>query len=297
MAHLTQADTDARAALGAAAGAKDVVVDGVRLAYDEEGSGPPLLCLHAIGHGAGDFAGVRERFRGRCRVIALDWPGHGRSGEDSAPASAGRYGALLAGFADALALEDAVVLGNSIGGGAALLLAAHRPRAVRALVLANSAGLDRADRLAGFATRAMAAFFAAGARGARWFPRAYAAYYRLILPSAPARAQRARIVAAARASAPRLLEAWRSFGRPEADLRAVAAQLRCPVLVAFAERDRVIQLSRNLPAVDRIPSVRLELFPAGHSAFLECPEAFDRALHAFLDGLPPPRHPAADAPR
>jgi 4,5:9,10-diseco-3-hydroxy-5,9,17-trioxoandrosta-1(10),2-diene-4-oate hydrolase len=209
------------------------------------------------------------------------------------PASARRYGALAAGFVDALALRDVVVLGNSIGGGAALLLAAARPQAVRALVLANSAGLDRVGAAARAATRAMAAFFAAGARGARWFPRVFDLYYRLVLPAAPAREQRARIVAAARASAPRLVEAWRSFGRPEADLRAIAAQLHCPVLVAWAERDRVIQLARNRPAIERIPRVRLELFPAGHAAFLECPDAFARTLAAFLDGLPPPRHPAA----
>ena len=292
MDELARPDREARLALGAAADAKEVVVDGVRLAYDDAGSGPVLLCLHAIGHGASDFADLRARLGGRCRVIALDWPGHGRSGEDAVPATARRYGALAAGFVDALALRDVVVLGNSIGGGAALLLAAARPQAVRALVLANSAGLDRVGAAARAVTRAMAAFFAAGARGARWFPRAFDLYYRLVLPAAPAREQRARIVAAARSSAPRLVEAWRSFGRPEADLRAIAAQLHCPVLVAWAERDRVIQLARNRPGIERIPGVRLELFPAGHAAFLECPETFARTLAAFLDGLPAPRHPA-----
>jgi 4,5:9,10-diseco-3-hydroxy-5,9,17-trioxoandrosta-1(10),2-diene-4-oate hydrolase len=226
-------------------------------------------------------------------VIALDWPGHGRSGEDAVPASAARYGALLAGFAEALALRDVVVLGNSIGGGAALRLAAERPELVRALVLANSAGLDRVGLSARLVTRSMAAFFAAGVRGARWFPRAFGAYYRIVLRGVPARAQRARIVAAARASAPRLAEAWRSFGRPEADLRAIGAGLRCPVLVAWAEQDLVIQLARNRPAIERIPGHALELFPAAHAAFLECPKAFARSLERFLDGLPPPRHPAA----
>ncbi|HVH05242.1 MAG TPA: alpha/beta hydrolase, partial [Myxococcota bacterium] len=118
-------------------------------------------------------------------------------------------------------------------------------------------------------------------------------YYRLVLPGPTARAHRERIVAAGRASAPRLVEAWRSFGRADADLRALAAQLRCPVLVAWAERDRVIQLARNRPAIERIPGARLELFPAGHAAFLECPDAFARTLAAFLDALTAPRHPAA----
>ena len=75
MTELTTADREARLALGAGEDAKEVVIDGVRLAYADEGAGPPLLCLHAIGHGARDFAELRARFRGRCRVIALDWPG------------------------------------------------------------------------------------------------------------------------------------------------------------------------------------------------------------------------------
>ena len=279
-----------RSALGAEPG-KEIVVDGVRLAYDDEGSGPALLCLHSIAHGAGDFAGLRARLRGRgLRVVCLDWPGHGRSADDSAPASGARCASLLAGFVDALGLEELVLLGNSIGGGAAIRFAAARPAAVRGLVLVDSAGLDRVDALARGVTRAMAAFFAAGARGARWFPRAFALYYSFVLPEPAARAQRERIVAASREMAPRLAEAWRSFGEPSADLREAAARLACPVLVCWAKRDRVLQLRRSLPAIRRIPHARLELFAGGHAPFLEDPEAFDRALLRFLDGLPPPRH-------
>jgi 4,5:9,10-diseco-3-hydroxy-5,9,17-trioxoandrosta-1(10),2-diene-4-oate hydrolase len=277
-----------RGALGASAPFKEVVVDGVRLAFDDEGSGPALLCLHAIGHGARDFEELRRRLRGRWRLLALDWPGHGSSGADAEPASADRYAQLLAGFVDALGLDPLVLLGSSIGGAAALRFAAARPAALRGLVLVDSAGLDRVDRLARLVTRAMSAFFAAGARGARWFPRAFAVYYSLVLPLAPARAQRARIVAAARESAPILAQAWRSFGEPGADLRELAAGLGCPVLVCWARRDRVIQLRRNLPAIQRIPRHRLELFPGGHAQFLECPPAFGAVLEDFLGALASP---------
>jgi len=272
-----------RAAVGAdGLTGREIVVDGVRLAYDEEGSGPPLLCLHSIAHGARDFAPLRERLRARARVIALDWPGHGRSGEDHAPASAERYADVLAAFVEALGLRDLVVLGNSIGGAAALRLAALRPDRVRALVLVDSAGLDDVDATARLVTRAMAAFFAAGARGARWFPRAFALYYRMVLTGPPSFAQRARIVDAAVEMAPRLAEAWRSFGEPSADVRALAAGLSCPVLVAWAKRDRVVQLRRSLPAIRHIANLRLETFAGGHSPFLECPDAFAGTLEAFL---------------
>lgn len=275
-----------RTALGAdETTGRSVVVDGLRLAYDDEGEGPVVLCLHSIAHGARDYAPLRERLRGRCRVLALDWPGHGCSAEDREPASAARYAAVLAGFVAALGLEDVVLVGNSIGGSAALQLAARRPDLVRALVLADAAGLDRVDAATRAVTRLMAAFFAAGARGARWFPRAVALYYRMLLTERPARAQRERIVAAAGEMTPRLVEAWRSFGEPDADQRALAAALACPVLVVWAKRDRVLQLRRSLPAIRRIRDVRVELFRGGHAPFLECPDEFAARLIEFLDEL------------
>lgn len=273
-----------RAAVGAdAQSGREVVVDGLRIAYDDAGAGRPLVCLHAIAHGAADFAPLRERLRARHRVIALDWPGHGRSADDRAPASAERYATILAGFVDALGLDQVVLLGNSIGGAAALRFACAFPERTRALVLADPGGLDAVDATVRLVTGAMARFFAAGARGARWFPRAYALYYRMVLPGEPARAQRARIVAAGTEMAPRLVEAWRSFGAPSADLRASAMSLACPVLVAWAKQDRVVQLRRSLPAIRRIPDARLATFPGGHAAFLECPDAFAATLEPFLD--------------
>jgi pimeloyl-ACP methyl ester carboxylesterase len=275
----------ARRAVGARDG--EVTIDGVRLAYDDEGKGPPLVCLHAIGHGASDFAGLRRRLAGRYRVIALDWPGHGASDDDRVRASAGRYTLLLAGVLDALGVERPIILGNSIGGAVAIRFAAAHPDRIRALVLANPGGLDRGGggRLNRAVTRTMARFFAAGARGARWYPAAFAAYYRLVLTEPVAREQRERIVAQGADVARVLHEAWHSFGDPDADVRALAAAVTCPVLFAWAARDRINQLARCRAAIARFPDARLETFRAGHAAFLEAPDAFAAALDAFLAGV------------
>lgn len=276
-----------RAAVGAAAPWKEAVIDGVRLAYDDEGQGPPLVCLHAIGHGASDFAGIRGRLRGGYRVIALDWPGHGCSAVDHETPSARRYAELLCGFLNALRIERVVLLGNSIGGAAALRFAAENPTRVRALVLANPGGLDRGGggAMNRVVTRLMAAFFAAGGRGARWYPRAFSAYYRMVLSEPAAAEQRARIIAQGSEMAPILSQAWRSFGEPDADIRPLASSIRCPVLFAWAARDRINQLGRCREAIGRFPSARLETFRAGHAAFLEAPEAFDASLDRFLSSL------------
>lgn len=273
---------DSRAALGAGAEAPRVSVRGVEIAYSVRGEGAPLVCLHSIAHGARDFAALQAALASERRVIALDWPDHGASGRDAEPPSARRYAEILADALDALGVERCVLLGNSIGGAAALELAAARPERVAGLVLVDSGGLVPVHVGTRLLTRAMAAFFAAGSRGARWYPRAFSIYYGLVLPGAPAREQRERIVAAGTDSAQTLADAWRSFGRPEADLREAAAKLRCPVLVAWARSDRVIPLALVRAAIRRIPGAELEVFPGGHAPFLECPEQFEPALRRFL---------------
>lgn len=285
----------ARAAVGVVPPWRPVDVDGVRLAVGDQGTGPTLVCLHAIGHGAGDFTRLRGALAPRWRVLAPDWPGQGRSGADRVPASAARYAELLEGLLDACEVRQAVLLGNSIGGAVAIRFAAARPGRVAALVLENPGGLDPPDRLARTAIRAMVAFFAAGARGAPWFRGAFAAYYRLVLQRGAAATQRRRIVASAYEIAPVLRDAWTSFGQPDADLRPLLAAIRCPVLVAWAARDQLVQLRRSRPALRAFPSARLETFPAGHAAHLETPDAFEAALGRFLDGLPSLEAPAPRA--
>ena len=277
------AATAARADVGAVAPWREITVDGVRLAYDDEGAGPLIVCLHAIGHGSRDFARLRAHLRSRYHVVALDWPGRGCSGEDPIPASATRYTALLERFLAAFGPQPVILVGNSIGGTVAVRFAADHPDRVRALVLANPGRLDRTDFLTRIFTKLMSRFFAAGARGARWYPRAFAAYYRMVLPSPAAADQRARIIAAAREVAPVLAQAWRSFGMPGAEVGPLAPKVTCPVLFTWAKRDRINQLSRARQAIEQFPNARLELFDAGHCPFVEMPDEFETSLDRFLN--------------
>jgi 4,5:9,10-diseco-3-hydroxy-5,9,17-trioxoandrosta-1(10),2-diene-4-oate hydrolase len=283
--HLPSAASAARAAVGASAACRVVEIDGVRLAYDDEGAGEAVVCLHAIGHGAGDFAAFRSRHRDRHRVIALDWPGQGRSGDDHVAPSSTRYADLLAGFLDALRLERVILLGNSIGGAAALRVAAVRPRGIRGVVAANPGGLVADGRQKRLFTAAVAGFFARGARGAWWYRRAFAALYGRVLSEAPAAGQRARIVATWREAAPLLTAAWRSFGERQDDLSEILPRIACPVLVTWSTGDRLNPLRANRPGIARLTDARLVTFAGGHAPFLEVPQAFDAAFARFVDGL------------
>jgi pimeloyl-ACP methyl ester carboxylesterase len=273
-----------RAETGVPAASPTVVVDGVTLAYDRQGAGPPVVCLSAIGHGARDFDALAAAIQDRFEVIRLDWPGHGLSGDDPQPASATRYAQLLEGLLETLGVARPIVIGCSVGGAAAIRLASVWP--VRALVLCDTGGLVEVNATARRFTGLFARFFAAGERGAGWFGAAFAAYYRfLVLPSPAARQQRRRIVAAGYETAGVTRQAWESFGRPDADVRDLLAKAAIPVWFAWASKDRVIPLSFCRPAIDATPGATLALFDAGHAAFLEQPEAFARGFLEFAEGL------------
>jgi pimeloyl-ACP methyl ester carboxylesterase len=259
--------------------------EGIRLAYSDQGQGMTLVCLHAIGHGSRDFLAVREALKNSHRVITLDWPGHGLSDDDTEDASAARYAQLLTAFLEHLKLEHVVLLGNSIGGAAAIRCAANLPDRVVALILADPAGLDRVDWLSKAMIRLMVGFFAAGVRQARWFPAAFAAYYHLVLPSPAAREERSRLVASAYEIAAVLEQAWRSFGRAQADLRPLIPKIEQPVLFTWAVSDRIVQLGRNLDSIRQFRHARLVRFPGGHSPFLEAPAEFLEATRPFLASL------------
>jgi len=274
-----------RSELGAPAGSAMVEAGGVRIAVARWGSGPPVVGLHAIGHGARDFEALAARIGDRFEVIALDWPGHGRSDEDRRePASATRYADLLGIVLTKLGVSNPIVVGNSIGGAAAMIHAARAP--VRGLVLCDCGGLVEVDTEVRRIIGLFVGFFWAGVRRAWWYRPLFALYYRLVLPARAARDQRRRIVAAAVELAPVLVQAWTSFAQPEADLRALAAGLDAPVWFAWARSDRVIPLARCRPAIEAMRDARLTQFAGGHAAFLEQPDAFAAGFEAFIATLP-----------
>jgi 4,5:9,10-diseco-3-hydroxy-5,9,17-trioxoandrosta-1(10),2-diene-4-oate hydrolase len=271
-----------------------VQTDGVSLAIHRVGRGAPVVCLAAIGHDAHDFNPLAERISQRFELIAVEWPGHGQSGDDSASASASRYADLLVDCLDQLALESPIILGNSIGGAAAIICASRRP--VRGLALCSSGGLVEITPLVRRITRAQRNFFAAGERGAWWFGPAFWLMYCFILTERPAAAQRRRIIAGGRKRAGIFQQAWTSFGEPAADLRDLAAKLDVPIWAAWARKEITIPLRFCLPAIKRFRQGALSTFKCGHAAFLEQPDAFAREFLAFADRLEPSRRDPGRTP-
>ncbi|MFG3436412.1 alpha/beta fold hydrolase [Nonomuraea sp. NPDC047897] len=114
-------------------------VNGISLTFRAEGdaAAPPMVLLHGRTADHNDWNGVTQHFAARHHVIVPDLRGHGASGRPDGyllPDMAGDVAALL----DHLGLDRATVVGHSLGGVVACVLAVRHPDRVERLVLEDA---------------------------------------------------------------------------------------------------------------------------------------------------------------
>lgn len=97
--------------------------------------GELLLFLHGAGSNAHTWHRQLAHFDAAHSAVALDFPGHGRSGGTEGLADLDAHVRCLADFAATLRLRPAVIVGRALGGAVAVAFAAAHPERVRALVL------------------------------------------------------------------------------------------------------------------------------------------------------------------
>ena len=273
---------------------RSVEMGGSSTRYLTAGEGPPLVLLHGVWTSATEWNRVIPALaRGRS-VYAPDLlePGRG-DGEGYGPAS---LAAFVAKFLDALQIERASVVGNSLGGLVALHLALSRPSRVHALCLADSGGLGRA------VTPALASTTLPGLGEA-------AIYWAKTPVGAAQRALgRAALLFASPASAPPewLAEQYRLGLAPDFMETALISlrgnvspigqregqilldelpRLEMPTLVVWGASDRVVPPRHAHAAAARLRYGSLEILPGcGHLPHVECPDRFTEVLTRFLDG-------------
>jgi len=118
-------------------------VDGLRVHYLEEGSGPAVLFLHgaASGSSAEVWNDVFEPLaRAGYRPIAYDQPGYGLTDNPTDFTNSYRAGFILK-LLDALAIQRATLVGHSQAGGFVLQTALHHPERVQAIAIVSSGPL------------------------------------------------------------------------------------------------------------------------------------------------------------
>ena len=107
--------------------------NGVRLYYEEHGTGEPLALVHGSWTDATSWRFVVPGLAEAFRVLVYDRRGHSRSERPDAPGSVDEDGDDLAALLEALGLAPAHVVTNSFGGNIALRLATRRPEVFRSL--------------------------------------------------------------------------------------------------------------------------------------------------------------------
>jgi esterase len=115
----------------------EVTVNGIRLYYEERGTGTPILGLHGAGSSAVFWEGAAEELARLGRVIIYDRRGCSRSErpEPYEVTSVREHANDARELLRALDAEPAVLIGRSYGGTVALELALRHPESVRALAL------------------------------------------------------------------------------------------------------------------------------------------------------------------
>lgn len=247
-------------------------------AAHSSGSGPGLVLLHANGGSHRDFDAIFGALSSRFTVHALDWPGHGDSTckvEQSACAFAARLPAVL----DELPGAPFIVIGNSIGGFAAVRLAAVRPDLVKALILVSPGGFTPRWPGALLACRLIGSK-AIAPKAMRWLPRLY---LRGSGPPVAAIQQRAAAASRQPQAVATYRSVWRSFTDRDHDAGPFARSVTAPTMLAWGTRDPVLPWrvdGRRARAA--FANAQISTFRCGHQPFAEQPALFLAAVQQFL---------------
>jgi pimeloyl-ACP methyl ester carboxylesterase len=267
--------------------ARTIDVGGVPFAYRELGpdSGVPVIFLHHLMAVLDDWdPRVIDGIAAQRRVIAFDNRGVGASG-GSVPPSIEEMGRDAIAFIRALGLNKVDLLGFSLGGGVAQMIALQAPDLVRRIVLAGTGprgggGIDEINRIAVIAYL-KAALTLSDPRNFLFFPRtpdgkrAAKDYFSRLKERTKDR-DKPISLQARRAQ----LQAIRTAGLSAPDDLSVITQ---PVFVANGDRDLMVASSLSADMARRLPNAKLTIYPdSGHGGVFQHHRAFVSAVLDFL---------------
>lgn len=246
-----------------------ILANGVRLYYEESGSGTPILVIHGTASSALVWGDALDPLTRLGRVIAYDRRGNTRS-ERPHPydlTSVHEHAEDAAALLEALHAAPAVVIGRSFGGETALDLALHHPDQVSALVLLEPAALALASSAAGFAGPLTERVLAAGSEDPRTVAETFL-----------------RAVAGD--------EAWEAFPPPLKEMftengPAIAAELRSGFLEVTPEMLRTIAVPTLVVSSEASPAPFREVCDVLVAAMPQASLYRASGGHLISPGIPP----------
>ncbi len=260
-----------------------IQANGIHIGYDEWGAGKPVVLLHAFPCNRSMWAPQISALiqNHSLRVITPDFRGFGESEVPEGPYPMDLLADDIAALLDALHIETCVLGGLSMGGYVAFAFYRAYSARVQALILADTR--PQADGPEGRAAREESAQLAeregSQAVAERFLPK-------LLTPETLQEpiGTTARLRAMMEAATPTGIAGALRGMALRRDSVDVLAQIQCPTLILVGAEDSLTPPSDAQLMAERIPHAQLIIIPgAAHLANMERPEAFNRALGAFLE--------------
>jgi pimeloyl-ACP methyl ester carboxylesterase len=268
-----------------------VEVDGTAANLIDVGDGPPLVFVHGLSGSWQNWLENIPAFMDDHRVIAVDLPGFGESPMPREKITIAGYGQFLDRLFDALEIDGAAVVGNSMGGFVAAETAITFPHRVERLVLVAAAGLSIEHQRNDGVLRALEVTenlaqygIAWGLSRAGWLtkrPRgrkilmAFVAAHPEDLDPALVHEQ---IAGAGKPGFVPALDALTSY-----PIRDRLGDIGCPTLIVWGPKDMLVPVKDAHEFDKLIPESRLIIYEeTGHVPMLERPERFNADLREFV---------------
>jgi pimeloyl-ACP methyl ester carboxylesterase len=254
-----------------------VRANGLRIYYEDAGTGEPLVLLHGGTDTSHAWRAVAPLLSPRYRVLRPDSRGHGRTDNPAGRLSYPLMAQDVAAFIRALDLGRPLVCGWSDGGQTALELAIEHPAAARA-VIANGVMATLTAAYQSYAREALCADGEGRVDLERYASERAPAVDRL-------RALHSHVYGE---------EYWRDYLRQIATLwlsptgltPARLGRINVPLLISHGDRDEFIPLEEPLALYRQIPGAELDVSPhADHSFPARQPEVFAALVCGFDDRL------------
>ena len=255
------------------------------------GSGPPLIFIHGLSGCWQNWLEQLPLFARDHRVIAIDLPGFGQSEMPVEEISISRYADAIDELMGELDIDEARIVGNSMGGFIGAELAIQHPERVERLVLIAAAGLSiesiRTERKKGLRHRAEnVAFFYLGWLASRSTVvtrrRRLRSALLLLVAAHPDRLPPAlTIEQVAGSGKPGFSDALDAICQYQ--IRDRLEKIGCPTFIVWGDKDRLVPLRDASVFEELIPDSRKVIYKdTGHILMMERPARFNQDVQAFL---------------